>query len=157
MKQVKENYRKIRNAFRFLLGNLRDYTPSSNVELTGIHLLFKERFNNLIFRVLKSYDNLEFFGVIRLVNAFISELSSYYFSLAKDVIYIELDSDSNKQQMLANFYSFCTELPKLLAPILPVTMEEVFQHFKGSSREDSIHLERMPISPREIELIEERR
>lgn len=94
LKQVAEVYRKIRNTFRFLHGNLFDFDPAVNAvpveELREVDQYILIKLNKLIDKVKKAYDDYEFAVVYHAIHNFCTiELSSFYLDFAKDVVYIE--------------------------------------------------------------------
>ncbi len=94
LKQVAEVYRKVRNTFRFLHGNLFDFNPSVNAvdvkDLREVDQYMLIKLNKLIDKVKKAYDEYEFAVVYHSIHNFCTiELSSFYLDFAKDVVYIE--------------------------------------------------------------------
>jgi isoleucyl-tRNA synthetase len=148
IKQTSEAYRKIRNTFRFLLGNLFDfdnevdrvdYSQMSEIDQTIISLL-----NELIEKVLHAYEHYEFDEVLRLIITFMTnELSSFYLDFTKDVLYIEESNNHERRSIQTVFYENLYALVKLLTPIIPHTCEEVYQHMNGKKL-DSIYLTELP-------------
>ena len=94
IKQVKESYRKIRNTYKFMLGNLKDfdYTKDS-VKYENMPYYDKYMMNELnkfTKNVLEEYNNYNFQNVYKLVNNFVSfTLSNFYLDFTKDILYIE--------------------------------------------------------------------
>ncbi|MBS4203855.1 isoleucine--tRNA ligase [Lederbergia citrea] len=148
LKQVSEVYRKIRNTFRFLLGNLADFTPEQDAiqyeKLREVDQFMLVRLNRLIKEVKSSYENFEFANIYHAVNNFCTlELSSFYMDFAKDVLYIESKNHYERRAMQTVMYESVITLAKLLAPILPHTADEVWS-FTPGVEEESIQLTDMP-------------
>ncbi len=141
-----DNYRKIRNTFRFLLGNLARYEGESldEVSLSLIDryiLAEEERVKN---KALDCYDRYDFSGAVNAIIAFMgNDLSSFYLDMAKDVLYCDAISSSRRKAIEAVIYTCCYELCLLLNPILPFTMEEVYGYLPFKKK-DSPQLEDMP-------------
>ncbi|AVM23737.1 isoleucine--tRNA ligase [Bacillus pumilus] len=148
LKQVAEVYRKIRNTFRFLHGNLFDFEPAVNAvpveELREVDQYILIKLNKLIDKVKKAYDDYEFAVVYHAIHNFCTiELSSFYLDFAKDVVYIEHADHPDRRSMQTVFYETLMALVKLTAPILPHTADELWSHL-GFVEEPSVQLTDMP-------------
>ncbi len=148
LKQVSEVYRKIRNTFRFLLGNLADFNPERDAieydKLREVDQFILVKLNNLVKEVRTSYDHYEFANIYHAVNNFCTnELSSFYMDFAKDVLYIEAADQYERRAMQTVMYESVVTLAKLLSPILPHTADEVWSHTPGVV-EESVQLTDMP-------------
>lgn len=148
LKQVSEVYRKIRNTFRFLLGNLFDFSPEKDAvafeNLREVDQFMMIRLNRLVESTLNSYDHYEFADIYHAVNQFCTvELSSFYMDFAKDVLYIEAADNTERRAMQTVMYHSVVALAKLLSPILPHTADEVWGHIPEIN-EDSVQLTDMP-------------
>ncbi len=145
LKQVVENYRKIRNTFRFILGNL------DQGEFTSEHLVAFDQLPKVDQYVLKQVSD-----VLKLskkaymaydYNLFLSKatslltntLSAYYLDFAKDILYIEKKDSARRRQVQTVLYVALDGLIKAFAPILVHTAEELWDHFKPDS--ESVHLQ----------------
>ncbi|MFS0823684.1 isoleucine--tRNA ligase [Bacillus sp. 1P02SD] len=150
LKQVAEVYRKIRNTFRFLLGNLNDFNPETDAvsvnELREVDRYILVKLNKLIDKVKTSYENYEFAGVYHSVHNFCTiELSSFYLDFAKDILYIEPVNQHDRRSIQTVLYEALLSLTKLVTPILPHTADEVWSHI-DSVNEESVQLVDMPNS-----------
>ena len=143
-----EGYRKIRNTFRFMLGNLFDFDPVKdripydelNTEDKYIECLLEE----IVKANHEAYEKLAYADVYRNTLAFMTgPLSSYYFDYAKDVLYIEKPNAHNRRSIQTVIYDLALKLATLFTPIIPHTTEEVYKYLVGPKKE-SIYLERMP-------------
>ncbi|MEZ7510550.1 isoleucine--tRNA ligase [Bacillus pumilus] len=148
LKQVAEVYRKIRNTFRFLHGNLFDFDPAVNAvpveELREVDQYILIKLNKLIDKVKKAYDDYEFAVVYHAIHNFCTiELSSFYLDFAKDVVYIEHADHPDRRSMQTVFYETLMALVKLTAPILPHTADELWSHL-SFVEEPSVQLTDMP-------------
>lgn len=148
LKQVAEVYRKIRNTFRFLLGNLSDYNPSKDAvkteNLREVDRYMLVKLNKLIDKVTGSYETYEFAGIYHAIHNFCTiELSSFYLDFAKDVLYIEAADNQDRRAIQTVLYETLIALTKLAAPILPHTADEVWGYIDSVS-EESVQLTDMP-------------
>ncbi len=155
LEQHAESYRKIRNTFRFLLGNLRDKKinfklDSKEIEkwpelerfiLHQIYILnknFKKHFKEYNFH--KLYKEL--------LNFCSLDLSAFYFDIRKDILYCD-EIKSSKRQVCINLLGLILDmLLKWFAPILSFTTEEIYQ-ILNQGKNSSIHLETFPNIPQE--------
>lgn len=146
LQRLIEAYRKIRNTWRFILGNIHDFTPDvqaiSMEEMLPMDKWILEKCSVLGKRVCKAYENYEYHVVFHsLYNFFTVELSSYYLDILKDRLYCSgTDSVLRKSAQTALFELLRTTLI-LMAPILPFTTEEAWgamPDFEG--KDDSVHL-----------------
>ncbi|MCM3022421.1 isoleucine--tRNA ligase [Heyndrickxia ginsengihumi] len=148
LKQVTEVYRKIRNTFRFLLGNLNDFNPEQHKiayqDLREVDQFMLVKLNNLVKDVRDSYEAYEFSSIYHAVNNFCTvDLSSFYLDFAKDVLYIELENNFERRAMQTVLYECLVTLTKLLSPILSHTADEVWSHIPGVT-EESVQLTDIP-------------
>ncbi|WP_226674307.1 isoleucine--tRNA ligase [Rossellomorea aquimaris] len=148
LKQVAEVYRKIRNTFRFLLGNLSDFDPKSNAvsfdQLREVDQFMLVKLNDLVKNVKNSYDKYEFASIYHAVNNFCTlDLSSFYLDFAKDVLYIESENHDERRAIQTVLYECLVSLTKLMSPILSHTADEVWAYIPGAEGE-SVQLTDMP-------------
>ncbi len=154
IRQTTEGYRKIRNTFRFLLGNLADFDYDVN-KVEDQHLDELDRYmlvklQQLISRVLNAYDNYDFSTVFNLIHQFCSqELSSFYLDYAKDILYIEPENSQRRRAVQTVYYENIVAIVKLITPILTHTAEEVWSYIPNQT-EKYVQLTDMP-KAREIE------
>jgi isoleucyl-tRNA synthetase len=148
LKQVAEVYRKIRNTFRFLLGNLADFNPETNrvsyENLREVDQFMLVKLNKLIKNVKNAYENYEFAGIYHAVNNFCTlDLSAFYLDFAKDVLYIEAADQSDRRAIQTVLYESLVALTKLVAPILSHTADEVWK-FIPNVEGESVQLTDLP-------------
>lgn len=147
IKQVKESYRKIRNTYKFMLGNLKDfdYTKDSvkYEDMPYYDKYMMNELNKFTKNVLEEYNNYNFQNVYKLVNNFVSfTLSNFYLDFTKDILYIEKADSLVRRSVQTVLYNILNNEVKLLAPILPYTSEEVYNLLPHT--EESVHLTDMP-------------
>ena len=148
LKQVAEVYRKIRNTFRFLLGNLDDFNPSENTvaaaELREVDRYMLVKLNELITKVKEAYEAYDFAAVYHAIHNFCTiDLSSFYLDFAKDILYIEGANHQDRRAIQTVLYDVLVALTKLVTPILPHTADEVWPYVPGAE-EESVQLTNMP-------------
>ena len=154
--QHSESYRKIRNTFRYLLGNLNDNFDEINmndIELKALpeleqfmlHKIYSLniKFNNYF----KEYD---FHNLYKeLLNFCTVDLSAFYFDIRKDILYCDPKNSKKRKSTLSLLNIILNSLLKWFAPILSFTTEEIYQLI--SKKNKSIHLERFIDFPKEFE------
>ncbi|AWM75223.1 isoleucine--tRNA ligase [Lactobacillus kullabergensis] len=147
LRQTSESYRKIRNTFRYMLANTSDFDPQTNrvayEDLNSIDQYMEVKLNDLVKICLDSYERYDFNNVYKKSFAFISnDLSAFYLDFAKDVLYIESKNSHARRSMQTVIYDAAVKLAKVLTPVLPHTMEEVWSFLK--EKEDYVQLAEMP-------------
>ncbi len=128
---ISDQYRKIRNTFRFILGNLQDgdkeyVVPNEIPSLSPIDRWTLGRLEQLIASIRKDYDSYSFASASQKLNNFMVDLSSFYLDFAKDILYCEAASSSRRKAVQYVLYRLGLSLCLLYNPILPFTMEEVY-------------------------------
>src|SRR5437870_10864041 len=153
LERLADAYRRMRNTFRFLLGNLGDFDPArdrqSYARLDEVDRWVLDRLARLIARVRRAYDEYEFHTVFHSVHNFCAvDLSALYLDVIKDRLNTSLPDDPRRRAAQTACYDVFGALARLLAPILTFTCEEAWRHLPGAHGE-SVHLERFPDAPRE--------
>ena len=146
--QVKESYRKIRNTYRFMLGNLFDFNPLSDKvsyeDMNAYNKYMMVKLSEFIKNIKNNYDDYDFNNIYKEVNNYISfTLSNFYLDFTKDILYIEKQNSKVRREVQTVLYENVDALIKLLAPILPHTSEEVYKLLPGE-KEESIFLSSNP-------------
>ena len=149
MKQVAENYRKIRNTMRFVLGNLSNFKATDIVDtkdLKGVDQYMLVELNNLMKGYHEALDNYDFAEANQLIlNCFTNTLSAFYMDFTKDILYIEKADSLRRRQVQTVLYHYAKTMMKLLSPILVFTAEELHDHFHcDENKAESIFLETKP-------------
>ncbi|MGK4072184.1 isoleucine--tRNA ligase [Lactobacillus crispatus] len=147
LQQSAESYRKIRNTFRYMLANTSDFDPKENrvayVDLRSVDQYMEVKLNDLVKDCLAAYDKFDFTTVFKKVFNFVSnDLSAFYLDFAKDVLYIDGENSHDRRSMQTVIYDAAVKLAKILTPILPHTMEEIWGFLKEP--EDYVQLANMP-------------
>ncbi len=142
LKQTSENYRKIRNTLRFMIGNLADFNfeTDSQVELASVDQYVLLRWNILKQEIINNYDNFKMHLVVKeVLNFIVDVLSSFYFDFAKDILYITKAKSTRRLQVQSVIFTILNDLLVILAPILVTTIEEAYEHINITDKHDSVH------------------
>lgn len=136
LKRLAETYRRFRNTFRFMLGNLHDFDPHQNSiaveQMTDLDLWALGRLNQLISRTTTAYENYEFYKVYHLLNNFFTvELSATYLDILKDRLYTWKADGLPRRSAQTVIYHMLHTLTGLMAPITSFLAEEVYGYIPG--------------------------
>ncbi|MBU4560756.1 isoleucine--tRNA ligase [bacterium] len=148
MERMQEAYRRIRNTFRYLLGNLYDFDLQKNEikydEMLEIDRWVLSQLQGLLDKVTNAYHNFSFYQFYHLVHNFCAiQLSSFYFDILKDRLYTQGKDSLERRSAQTALYEILLVLVKIMAPILPYTTEEVWNYL-SSKEEESVHLSDWP-------------
>jgi isoleucyl-tRNA synthetase len=155
MTQLSEAYRKIRNTFRFALGNLSDFDPSrdalSNDQFDEIDRWMLDRTAELVKKCSEWYAGYEFHRVYHAIHDYcVVDLSSFYFDVLKDRLYTKAPKSKSRRSAQTAVWKITSALVRLTAPILVFTTEEIWKYLpKGKGEPQSVH---MALFPQEEEL-----
>jgi isoleucyl-tRNA synthetase len=146
--RVVESYRKIRNTSRYLLANLYDFDPARHTvpaaELEEVDRYALARYAEFAQGAIAAYDAYDFPAIVQRVNALTTvDLSAFYADVSKDRLYTFAPDARERRSAQTAMYVIADGLARLLAPVLPVTCEELWRHLPGK-REDSVHLAEFP-------------
>jgi isoleucyl-tRNA synthetase len=154
--QHSESYRKIRNTFRYLLGNLNDSFKDINLETVELKklpeleqfMLHKIYSLNLNFK--KYFENYDFHNLYKeLLNFCTVDLSAFYFDIRKDCLYCDPKESEKRKSTLLVLNIILNSLLRWFAPILSFTTEEIYQ-LKVKEKK-SIHLQNFLNYPKKFE------
>ena len=139
-------YRKLRNTFRYLLGNVSGFDLATDAmpacELTELDQWILLRAEDLVARCRVWYDNFEFHKVYHSVYAFCTvDLSAVYFDVLKDRLYTSATKSKARRAAQTALYRLLDALVRLLAPIMSFTAEEVWL---ALGRPESVHMAYFP-------------
>jgi len=155
MARCAELYKKLRNTFRFLLGNLAGFDPARHCvaesELQPLDRYMLARTRDLAEKILAWYQAFEFHRVYHAVNEFaIVDLSAFYLDVLKDRMYTFAPTSPARRSAQTVLWKITEALVRLVAPILTFTADEVWEHLpKVEGRAASVHLALFP-APEEI-------
>jgi isoleucyl-tRNA synthetase len=148
--RVVEAYRKIRNTWRFLLGNVSDFVPSRDT-VAEPHLLdldrwILHRFEEVRARVVKAYEDYEFHPILHdVLDFFTVDLSAFYLDVVKDRAYCSAKSSLERRSAQTAMFTVLRDSLLLMAPILSFTADEAWTHVPGfEGKDESVHLGEFP-------------
>jgi isoleucyl-tRNA synthetase len=150
MQRVAENYRKIRNTFRYVLGNLYDFNPEKDAvlfdQMQALDQYMLRQTLAFAADVLRSYEEFAFHRIYHRLNHFcIVDLSAFYFDVLKDRLYISAPESAGRRSAQTAAWKIAEALVRLLAPIMSFTAEEVWEYLpKSAGRSESVHLALFP-------------
>ncbi len=150
MQRCAELYRKLRNTFRFLLGNLHGFFPAQDrvpeAELLPLDRYMLARTRELAEKILGFYEAFEFHRVYHAVNEFaIVDLSAFYLDVLKDRMYTFAPTSRERRSAQTVLWQITEALVRLVAPILSFTADEVWEYLPTvAGREESVHLALFP-------------
>ena len=146
--RVIEAYRKIRNTLRILVANLYDFDPATNAlphdRLSEVDRYALARYGEVATRVLRAFDRYEFQTVVHTLNNYLTvDLSAFYIDISKDRLYTFSPGSDARRSAQTAIYAIVDGLTRLIAPILPITADELWRNLPGA-RTDSVHLADFP-------------
>jgi isoleucyl-tRNA synthetase len=146
--RVVEAYRKLRNTVRILAANLYGFDPSRDAvaisALEPVDRYILSRYASLAVKIRASYEAFDFQGVVHGINAFATvDLSAFYVDVSKDRLYTLAANSPGRRAAQTAMFHIVDGLARLMAPILPVTAEQLWKTLPGG-RETSVHLAEFP-------------
>lgn len=145
LKRVSDQYRRIRNTFRFILGNLNDFTVNDKVELKQQVELDKwiiTQVQDLEDDVIKHYESFSYHNVVQRIHNFcVNELGGVYLDIVKDRLYTCKQDSAARKSCQTSLDYVLNVMVRLIAPILSFTSEEIWQtHSSLKNQNESIFL-----------------
>lgn len=146
-----EAYRKMRNTFRYLLSNLYDFDPAADTldiaQMFDVDRHILSRYARLEATMREAYERYDFQALTHAVNEFVTvDLSALYLDVSKDCLYTFRANSRERRSAQTAVYAIADGLARLMAPILPMTTDEIWARLPGV-REVSVHLAEFPRSP----------
>jgi isoleucyl-tRNA synthetase len=148
-KQIADPYRRLRNTFRIMLGNLDGFNPGEHsIPFADMPLLDRwilERLDSVISECKAAYENFEFRKVFNSINTFCSnDLSALYVDITKDRMYCDPIDSVRRRATQTAFAEIFLAISKLLAPVLAYTADEAWEHCAFT--EGSVHAQDFPVA-----------
>ena len=142
--RVVDVYRKLRNTCRILVANLYDFNPATDMvpveSLDEVDRFALARYAEAAGRARAAYDAYDFAKVTQALNTLATvDLSAFYVDVTKDRMYTFAPASHARRSTQTVMFRICDGLARLLAPILPVTAEELWKNLPGE-RGESVHL-----------------
>ena len=155
--RVVEAYRKFRNTLRYLVSNLYDFDPAVDRVAAGdlqeVDRYIVSRYGATADAVVRAYERYDYPAIFQTVNQFLTvDLSAFYADVSKDRLYTFASSSFERRSAQTAMFVMADGLARLLAPILPVTADELWTYLPGAAaagvtgggRETSVHLAQFP-------------
>ncbi|HYK36092.1 MAG TPA: isoleucine--tRNA ligase [Alloacidobacterium sp.] len=161
MQRIADNYRKLRNTFRFLLGNLHGFNPAEHAvpyeDLLPLDQYMLASTRELVEKISGAdgkggwYKDFQFHRVYHAINEFcIVDLSALYLDVLKDRMYTFAPISIARRSAQTVIYKITEALVRLVAPILSFTADEVWSYLPAdANRAGSVHLSHFP-TPDEV-------
>lgn len=149
IKRVTDAYRRLRNTFRFLLGNLADFDPAKDClnkeDMLEIDRWAMHRLQDVVQDVTAAYEKYEFHKVFHTAYNFAAvDLSALYLDIIKDRLYASAANERKRRSAQTALYHILSTMVRILAPILAHTAEEVWRYMPGDDKAVSVHLADFP-------------
>lgn len=143
LERMSEAYRKIRNTFRYLLGNLKGFDPSEDLvpfeEMQSLDRWVLSRLHLVSKDILEGYENYRFHKIYQIIYEFcVMDLSSFYLDSQKDLLYCDPANTAQRNSARTALFIVAKTLCQFLAPIMPFTADEIYLSFPFG-REQSVH------------------
>jgi isoleucyl-tRNA synthetase len=154
LKNVEENYRKLRNTLRWMLGTLAHFSEARRVTdfaaMPALERLMLHRLSELDGQVKAAYAAYDYKKVVALLSHFMTaDLSAFYFDVRKDALYCDPASSPTQAAALTVVDHLFRCITVWLAPILVFTAEEAWLERYPALKEQggSVHLALFPTTP----------
>ncbi|HUW55851.1 MAG TPA: class I tRNA ligase family protein, partial [Planctomycetota bacterium] len=149
IQRMGDAYRRIRNTFRYLLGNLAGFDPATDAvaptEMLELDRWALSELQHLVERVTRAYEDYQFHRVYHEVHNFCAvEMSAFYLDVLKDRLYCEAPGSPERRSAQTAMHRILNVLVKLVAPVLVHTAHEVWEHVEHREDLDSVHLASWP-------------
>ena len=145
LKQTSDQYRRIRNTFRFILGNTNDFSNKNKINFEDQVELDKWIVNEgykLQEQVLNLYNNYSYHKAVQAIHNFcVNELGGIYLDIVKDRLYTSKTDSLARRSCQTSLDTLLNILIRLIAPILSYTAEEIWQSSPNlNNQEESVFL-----------------
>ena len=150
LKQLSDAYRRIRNTSRFMLGNLFDFDPESDLvayeNMPEIDRFALHSLQRLVEKANKAYATYEFHIIYHSIYNYCTlDLSAFYLDILKDRLYTSPPRSTDRRSAQSVLYLLLDTITRLMAPILPFTSDEIWQHMPERNGKDaSVHMTALP-------------
>jgi isoleucyl-tRNA synthetase len=157
LKQLSDAYRRIRNTSRFMLGNLFDYNPKTDAipyeSMLELDKFALHKLQGLVAKTIKAYDAYEYHTIYHSLHNYCTlDLSSFYLDIIKDRLYTSPPKSEARRGAQTVMHIVLDTLVKLMAPLLPFTAEEIWEHMPDHDQNaPSVHLTQLSESNPEFE------
>ncbi len=146
--QLADAYRRIRNTFKYLMGNLYDFNPATDMvgveDLDELDRWALSRLHSIGLQVTEYYEKYEFYKIFHTLYNFCAvDMSAFYLDALKDRLYADAAKSLRRRSSQTVMYKITESLAKILAPLVVFTADEVWSYFRKMYPEhvqESIHL-----------------
>src|SRR5207237_10589895 len=150
--RVVDTYTNLRDSARIFAADLYDLNPGADAvtvdKLDAVDRYALGRYGDAAQRMLRAYEAYDFPTVFQTLNTLVTvDLSAFYVDVTKDRMYTLAARSPERRSTQTAMYTICDGLARLIAPILPVTADTLWQHLPGP-RSPSVHLETFPQADR---------
>ena len=144
-KHLAQNYLKIRNTARYILGNLEGFDPKTDMvaynDLCELDRWALMKLNDLVAKVIKGYDDYEFHVVLHAIHNFcVVDMSNFYLDVIKDRLYCEEKNGVLRRSAQTAMYEILDALVRMIAPILCFTADEIWQVMPHRDGDDAANI-----------------
>ncbi|MCR5207779.1 MAG: isoleucine--tRNA ligase [Eubacterium sp.] len=138
IKQISDNYRKIRNTARYCLGNLYDFNPDTDIvpndELEELDKYALMKLDEVLKTAREGYDNYEYHTTAHALHNFcVVDMSNFYFDVLKNRLYTTAPASKSRRAAQTVLYKVLDALTLILTPILAYTCDEIWKEMKHDS------------------------
>ncbi len=152
LKNFAEQYRKLRNTIRWMLGTLSHFDPKHAVahkDMPALERYMLHQLAGLDGEIKKAYAEYDYKKVVSALAQFMNtELSAFYFDIRKDALYCDAPSSLKRRAALQCVEHIFRCVTVWIAPILTFTAEEAWLA-RYPSEDGSVHLEVFPDLPKQ--------
>ena len=164
LKHLSQNYLKIRNTARYMLGNLFDFDPKTDLvaydELPELDKWALMKLNDLVAKVREGYETYEFHTVFHAIHNFcVVDMSNFYLDVIKDRLYCDETAGLSRRAAQTAMYQILSALVRMLSPILCFTADEIWQSMPHTAEDDArnVAYNEIPAVDEKLSFTEEQR
>ncbi len=141
LKHLSQNYLKIRNTARYILGNLADFDPKTDsvpyADMPELDKWALMTLNDLVAKVRAGYEAYEFHTVFHAIHNFcVVDMSNFYLDVIKDRLYCDETTGMSRRSAQTAIYKILSALVRMLSPILCFTADEIWQAMPHEAADD---------------------
>ena len=142
LKQLSEGYRKIRNTARYILGNISDFDPKTDMvaydEMLEMDKWALTKLNELVIKSAAAYDNFEFYTLYHAAHKFcVVDMSNFYLDIIKDRLYAQKADSTKRRSAQSAMYLVLSSLTRILAPVLAFSCEEIWAAMPHTAQDNT--------------------
>ena len=139
VQQLVEVYKKVRNTCRFMLGNLHNFDPATDLvdyqDLNEIDKYILHKLQMLKKQIAEAFDNYEFYKYYQIIQNFAAvDLSSLYFDIIKDTLYTAGTKSVRRRAVQTVLYYLLHDIVKIIVPVTPHLAEDIWQSIPENQR-----------------------